>query len=39
MALKTQLARQYPTDREAYTLGKTVFVESVLQAARRDREI
>jgi GrpB-like predicted nucleotidyltransferase (UPF0157 family) len=38
MALKAQLARQYPTDREAYILGKTSFVESVLQAARSRRE-
>jgi GrpB-like predicted nucleotidyltransferase (UPF0157 family) len=34
MALKTQLARQYPTDREAYIRGKTAFVESVLHDAR-----
>jgi GrpB-like predicted nucleotidyltransferase (UPF0157 family) len=34
MALKMQLARQYPTDREAYIRGKTEFVESVLHAAR-----
>jgi GrpB-like predicted nucleotidyltransferase (UPF0157 family) len=34
MALKTQLAQRYPTDREAYILGKTSFVEGVLRAAR-----
>jgi GrpB-like predicted nucleotidyltransferase (UPF0157 family) len=38
MALKTQLAQRYPADREAYIRGKTSFVESVLQAARPDRE-
>lgn len=34
MALKTRLALQHPTDREAYILGKTSFVEAVLQTAR-----
>lgn len=34
MALKTQLAERYPTDREAYIRGKTSFVEGVLHAAR-----
>jgi GrpB-like predicted nucleotidyltransferase (UPF0157 family) len=38
MALKTQLARQYPMDREAYIRGKTAFVESVLRLARVERE-
>jgi GrpB-like predicted nucleotidyltransferase (UPF0157 family) len=34
MALKQQLALQFPTDREAYIRGKTAFVEGVLRAAR-----
>lgn len=35
MLLKQQMARQFPTDRESYILGKTAFVERVLEAARR----
>jgi GrpB-like predicted nucleotidyltransferase (UPF0157 family) len=37
MALKTELAARYPTDREAYILGKTSFVEAILHAARSGR--
>jgi GrpB-like predicted nucleotidyltransferase (UPF0157 family) len=29
IALKERLARQYPDDREAYTLGKTDFIHSI----------
>jgi GrpB-like predicted nucleotidyltransferase (UPF0157 family) len=34
IALKQHLAEQYPTDREAYTNGKTEFVEHILTLAR-----
>lgn len=33
-ALKRSLAEQYPDDREAYTDGKTGFVERILRMAR-----
>lgn len=33
--LKHQLAAQYPTDREAYTAGKTAFVQSITERARQ----
>lgn len=33
-ALKRELARRYPDDREAYSAAKTAFVEKVLAAAR-----
>ncbi len=32
-ALKKELARRYPTDREAYLEGKASFIERVLQEA------
>jgi GrpB-like predicted nucleotidyltransferase (UPF0157 family) len=37
-ALKQALAVQYPRDREAYILGKTEFVESILRTETRNRE-
>lgn len=33
-ALKVDLARRYPTDREAYTEGKALFIQRVLAQAR-----
>jgi GrpB-like predicted nucleotidyltransferase (UPF0157 family) len=36
--LKYDLARRYATDREAYTSGKADYIESVMQAARREIE-
>jgi GrpB-like predicted nucleotidyltransferase (UPF0157 family) len=33
--LKRLLAEQFPTDREAYTSGKTEYVQSVMQKARQ----
>jgi GrpB-like predicted nucleotidyltransferase (UPF0157 family) len=39
MTLKQRLALQFPTDREAYILGKTSFVEETLRVARSAREV
>jgi GrpB-like predicted nucleotidyltransferase (UPF0157 family) len=33
--LKGELATRFPNDREAYIIGKTAFVESILAAARQ----
>jgi GrpB-like predicted nucleotidyltransferase (UPF0157 family) len=35
MALKQQLAKEHPTNREAYTNGKRLFIEHVLSGMRR----
>lgn len=34
--LKRHLVQQFPTDREAYTSGKTEYVQSVMQKARQE---
>ena len=34
--LKQYLAEQFPTDREAYTSGKTEYIESVMQKVRQE---
>ena len=37
-ALKTDLAKRYPQDRDAYLLGKAPFIEMVLKKGRENRE-
>lgn len=38
-ALKREMASLYPTDREAYTRGKKIFIETILTEARTRRRI
>lgn len=38
-SLKREMARLYPTDREAYTRGKKLFIEAILTEARVQRRI
>jgi GrpB-like predicted nucleotidyltransferase (UPF0157 family) len=36
VALKQDLARRFPFDRDAYTEGKAVFIRRVLRAAQKE---
>ncbi len=36
--LKEELSRQFPTDIERYTLGKSAFIEEIMRRAKRWRE-